>query len=309
LNRQAFFLVASLFLATRSVPAQAPAHQTPSFDVASVRQNRTGLPPAGDDPMTNVPLGPGEVYAPTGGLLSVRNYPMSQFVAFAYKFTSTQSSDFMKAAPQWVTQDRFDLQARTENRVVTKDELRLMMRTLLAERFGLVVHYETKTTSVFALRLVKPGAPGPRLRPHPVEAGCSRSFGRETADIPPPPDEVDGGYPTTCGGLLLLPSSTPTEFHIGGRDVTLTSIANSMPGWGDLGHPVVDETGLTGSYDFALSFVPKHPDPPPGQPSPPEEQAPNFIESVRKQLGLKLEAEKHDVQVLVLDHIAPLSDN
>jgi uncharacterized protein (TIGR03435 family) len=303
-------LFATLLLGVLSanLTAQTSADQKLSFDVASVRENKTGLPPTGDAPDMNVPLGPGDVYSPTGGLLTTKNVVLIQFIAFAYRLTSSQMDELTATAPAWVTQSRYNLQARTDRTNVTKNELRLMMRSLLEDRFGLVVHYEAKVTSVFAMQLVKAGTTGPRLRPHPAD-GCSRSFRNESPDAPAPADSIDGGYPTVCGGLVMLPSSTPTHFSIGARDVPITNISNALPSWGDLGRPVVDQTGLTGNYDFALDFVPKRPDPPLGTPVTADLEEPNFLEALKKQLGVKLESQKQPIQVLVLDHITPLTDN
>lgn len=294
----------------RESAAQVPAAPTQpiaaklSFDVASVRQNRSG-----DASSTNVPLGPGNVYSPTGGLLTTKNMPLIAYISFAYRMPWTQQKALEAMAPAWVVQDRFNLQARTEKTGVTKDELRLMMRSLLAERFGLAVHYESRLTPVFALQLVKAGAPGPRLRPHPAD-GCSRDFRTPAADSEPPPSEsVEGGFPTVCGGLVMLPDSTPGRFHIGARDIPISIISNSLASWGDLERPVVDGTGLAGHYDFALEFNPKHVDPPPGSAAPLDTEEPNFSDALKTQLGLKLESRKQEVQVLVLDHIDHLSEN
>ena len=289
--------------------AQAAKEETLSFDVASVRENKTGLPPSGDMPDSNVPLGPGDVYTSTGGLLTVRNYPLISYISFAYRMTSGQRSVFEAGAPSWVLHERFDLKARTDKADVTKDELRGMVRSLLAERFGMAVHYESRVTSVFAMQLVKPGVPGPRLRAHAAD-GCSRAVpGPETVAGPAQSEAVDGGYPRICGGLLMLDDSTPTRFHIGARDVPITLISNALSSWGDLGRPVVNQTGLAGSYDFALEFTPKRGDPPPGSAAPPDGAEPDFMEAIRKQLGVKLESQKQSIQVLVLDHIDHLSEN
>jgi uncharacterized protein (TIGR03435 family) len=275
------------------------------FDVAAIRQNNSGELESD----SNVPLGPGNVYSPTGGLLSVKNSPLMAYISFAYRMTSTQRDTFAAAAPAWVRDDRFNLQARTDKQDVTKDELRLMMQSLLADRFGMVVHYETRVTSVFAMLLVKPETPGPRLRPHPAD-GCSRVFGGRPEDgIAPPSESIDGGFPAVCGGLLMLPDSTPTRFHIGARDIPIALISNALPSWGDLGRPVVDQTGLTGNYDFALEFTRKRGDAPSSAAAPTEENEPNFLDALKRQLGLKLEAQKQGVQVLVLDHIDRLSEN
>ena len=280
-----------------------------SFDVASVRQNKTGLPPSGSTPASNVPLGPGDVYSSTGGLLTVTNYPLISLVAFAYRMNDGQRAVFEAVAPSWVLHDRFDLKARTDKQNVTKDELRLMVRSLLAERFGMASHDETRVTSVFAMQLIKPGIPGPRLRPHPAD-GCSRAMPvPETVAGPAPSEAIEGGYPVICGGLLMLSDSTPTRFHIGARDVPVSLISNALASWGDLGRPVVDQTGLTGQYDFALEFTPKRDNLPTDNAAPAEANEPDFLEAIKKQLGLKLESQKQGVQVLVLDHIDHLTEN
>jgi uncharacterized protein (TIGR03435 family) len=107
----------------------------------------------------------------------------------------------------------------------------------------------------------------------------------------------------------MMSSSTPTHWVIGARDVPISTISNALPSWGDLGRPVVDQTGLTGNYDFALEWTPERPALPAGSPMPADMPTPDFLESVKKQLGFKLESQKQSVQTLVLDHIDHLSDN
>jgi uncharacterized protein (TIGR03435 family) len=278
-----------------------------NFDTASVHETKPG---STEDQSSNVPLGPGNVYSPTGGLLVIHNYPLMGLISFAYRMTTGQQSTFADMSPAWVRDTRYSVTARTEKTDVTKDELRLMMRTLLAERFAMAAHYESRQTPVFAAQLVKPGQLGPRLRPHPAD-GCSRAIPKEPMyGATAPSETIAGGFPALCGGLLMMSSSTPTHFQIGARDVTVVSITSALASWGDLGRPVVDQTGLTGSYDFALEFTPKRPDPLPGAPAPPSEgEEPNFIYALRTQLGIKLEAQKQPVEVLLLDHIDRLSEN
>jgi len=83
--------------------------------------------------------------------------------------------------PEWVTTERYAIEARADG-TPTKDQMRLMMRSLLAERFGFKAHFEERTLPAFALELVNPGKTGPKLRPHsegvPCEARDARSFHR-----------------------------------------------------------------------------------------------------------------------------------
>ncbi|WP_170834975.1 TIGR03435 family protein [Terriglobus roseus] len=293
-------------LAPHASGQSQPATPRLSFDTASVHETK----PGSEEQNSNVPLGPGNVYSPTGGLLVIHNYPLMGLISFAYRMTTGQQSTFADMAPAWVRDTRYSIVARTEKTDVTKDELRLMMRSLLAQRFAMAVHYESRLTPVFAAQLVKPGQPGPRLRPHPAD-GCSRAIPKEPADgATAAAETIDGGFPAICGGLLMMSSSTPTHFHIGARDVSIVSITSAMASWGDLAKPVVDQTGLAGNYDFAMEFTPKRPDPAPGAPAPPSEGAePNFLYALRTQLGIKLEAQKQPVEVLLLDRIERLSEN
>ena len=304
-------------LLARDSTAQAPApshSQTGeklSFDVASVRQNKSGPAPNGDAPGSNVPLGPGNVYSPTGGLVSIRNYTLLSYIAFAYKMTDGELEAFRRMAPDWVINDRFNIQARTEKSDVTKDQLRLMMRSLLAERFHLAVHDETRQISVYGLQMVRPGTMGPKLHSHPADSLCPTTLpAKATASTPAPPETVAGGFPTTCGGIVLLPASGPHRYNIGGRSISMSLLANSLTGWGSLGRPVIDQTGLRGTYDFTLEFTPE---PPLGSPAPSQTPAdfdgPTFREALKEQLGLRLESQKGEVQVIVLDHIDHLIEN
>jgi uncharacterized protein (TIGR03435 family) len=290
-------------------PIVSSHNETPTlnFDVASVRENKSGLPPTGDEPDSNVPLGPGNVYSPTGGFFTAKNITLMEYIGFAYRMTDNQYSSFKSMAPDWVDKDRFNIQARTEKSDVTKDELRLMMRSLLKERFGLAAHYETKQVPVYALRLINPQQLGPKLQTHPAQDSCPSILPNKAPDSGPPPSEtITGGFPTTCGGIILLPSSVDHRINIGGRNITLTLFVNSLTDWGQLNRPVVDRTGLRGNVDFVLEYVPEL-RPNPTSPEPPDiatdTGGPYFREALKQQLGLKLDSEKGDIQVILLDHI------
>lgn len=287
--------VVSVFLLMLCLVSRALAQSEPklAFDVASIRESK-----AGEEQRTNVPLGPGDVYSPTGGQLNTRSVALLQYVAFAWRMTDSQVSAFNEMAPQWAKDARFDIQARTDKTDVTKDELRLMMRSLLQERFGLVVHYESRTASVYALQLVKANTLGPHFREH--TGACSKEFkGNTTAG-----QDADG-YPDICGGLLLLPGSTGTHFRIGASDLSMAVFVNSLGSWGDLGRPVVNDTGVTNKIDFFLDYIPPYVQATAGA----DVDGQGFQEALRKQLGLKLESQKQPVQVLVLDHIGRLTEN
>jgi uncharacterized protein (TIGR03435 family) len=283
---------------------QAAAGGTLAFEVASVRENRSGT----SAQRQNFPLGPGDVYAATGGVFSATNVPLILYITFAYKITNNEALAMQKVLPEWVSQERYDIQARSEKKDPTKDEMRMMMRALLAERFKLVVHTETKEVPVLVLRVVKPGKTGPRLRAHPADEPCSSDASAELnpGTGPAPPEAVKGGFPSVCGGIMYVPGTGIGRLSFGARNVSMASIANAMPSWGALERPVVDKTGLTGMWDFSMEFTPEG--------STDEGHStvvtgPTFLQALGEQLGLKLDSEKGPVDSLVVDHVERPSAN
>ncbi len=232
--------VAGIFAAPRVLP------QTPQFDVASVKPNRSGGPAN-----SNFPLGPGDVYVPNGGFFSATNQTLITYILFAYKIMGNQMQFLLPQLPGWVTTERFDIQARVDGNP-SKDQMRLMMRSLLAERFKLAIRHEIREMPVLALVLSKPGKLGPQLRPHPAEAPCPI-----TAQAALSSPTVEGGFPTLCNGLFVLPPSVPGRLRAGGRNVTIGFIADSLSAGADLGRPMVDRTGITGTIDFILEWRPE----------------------------------------------------
>ncbi len=95
------------------------------FDVASVKQNTTA--PSAQTIHSNIPLGPQDLFSPTGGLLSATNFPLMQYMVFAYKLPPDQVRSLAPNLPKWATTDRYDIQARAEGNP-TKDQFRLMMQ-------------------------------------------------------------------------------------------------------------------------------------------------------------------------------------
>jgi hypothetical protein len=136
-----------LAFAATTVPGQSP-NSTPAFDVASIKPSQPG------------DRGRGIVINP-GGKLDARVSTLKALIEFAYNVRLHQ----VTGGPTWLDADTFDIAAKADGRT-HPDQLRLMLQTLLADRFKLKVHRETKELPVFALVAVKNG---PKLRP--VEAG------------------------------------------------------------------------------------------------------------------------------------------
>jgi len=253
-----------------------------AFTVASVK------PDTGPFRPPNFPLDAGDAFRPVGGHFSA-DFPLGTYITFAYKIPLAENQHF----PDWV-HDRFDIQAEAEGNP-TKDQMRLMMQSLLAERFQLKVHSETPMTPVLAMVLVKPDKTGPKLRPHSEGVPCEASG---VSMFPPVCDVYMMEMPPNAGA------------RAGSRNTTLELLAGALRGIGRLDRPVVDQTGLSGRFDFSIEFVPE-----PGTPSTPSADAPaevpgsGFLEALREQLGLRLEATKAPVRVLVVDHVDRPSAN
>jgi len=270
------------------------------FDAASVSQNTTA--PSPYDEGSNFPLGPGDVYFPNGGRFRATNFPLIAYLEFAYKITDNQEQFLLSQLPNWVTTTGFDIHATAQGNP-TKDQMRLMMQSLLADRFKLRVHYETRQVPVFALLVDLPGKLGPLLQRHADDSPCSTTP-RSPAPTAPP-ETIDSRFPATCGGILGMNPSAPGRVRVGARGVAMELIASSMTGGASgLDRPVLDRTGLTGRFDFAIEFSPQ-PDVPsdPGAKFRPDLTGPTFIEALKEQLGLKLEPLTGPFDVLVIDNV------
>ena len=300
------------------------------FEVASVRENK-----AGGNQSSNFMLdGNGNAYwvmnqddktAPEGSLFRATNIPLTRYIIFAYKLNGTEELALrMKFwaglgldVPAWAANTHYDIEARAPASA-TKDQMRLMMQSLLAERFKLAVHKETRQAPVFAMALEKPGTMGPQLRAHPTSDTCATTVFPDAAGVGADTEKNGapksaGGtnssqtLPIPCGMIARLPPSTPGLHRIGGRNVTLTMVAESLPaqtGLATFPKPVIDRTGLSGTFDFSLEWTQAvASDMAVGPNAQGEEPGPSIAQAMKQQLGLKLESTKGPVELLVIDHV------
>ena len=265
-----------------------------SFDVVSVKRNVTGA----DLPYhVNMPIGPGEPSVTTGGLFRADNIEIKRLIWFAYKMSQAEVDSLHGKLPQWAVDDRFDIEARGPAKA-TKDQMRLMMQSFLEDRFKLVIHTETHEVPAFVAVLVKPGETGPQLQPHPADAPCTSV---------PQPSPSDLKLPVACGGIQTMQPTVPGRFRFGARNLTMAAIVSPFDPWGKVERPVVDQTGLSGKFDFSLEFVPQ-----PKAPTreiQPETGGPTFLEALRDQLGLKLKSTTSSAEVVVIDHMEEPTPN
>ena len=288
---------------------QTKAGGTMTFEVASVKLNT-------EKKFTlNVPLDAGDRFRPTGGYF-LADAPLWNFIQFAYKLwapAGDQRKDIVARLPKWVMADFYSIEARAAGNP-TKDQFRLMVRSLLADRFHLAAHFETHDAPVLALTLVKDGKLGPKLIPHADGRDC----GDPAAPIGPAPVGIVGGkddagpenYPPMCDSLALVLRRNGTRLA-GYRNATMDQIAGSLSGAIGLERPLINATGLGGRFDFTLAWMPEPTAPPPSAESTtsPDPLGPTPLQALRDQLGLKLESAKGPVKILIVDKVERPSQN
>lgn len=295
-----------LVQATKAMPAwQEAAGGKLEFAAASIRQDKSGVfkPPS-------LPLSADDGWGPDGpssGGLFTADFHVGDYISFAFKLNADQREHMYASLPKWAAEENFEIHARSEIPRPTKDQLRLMMQSLLAERFKLAVHLETQQLPVFVLTLIKPGKAGPSLIPHSQGPPCDvAGWPKDVAK----PDPSAVWRPAACGVYMahLGPHQT---LEMGSRDTTMDLLASSLSGIGQLGRPVVDGTGFSGRFDFTLQWTPPPGSPmlPPGTTLSPDAEGLTFEEALKAQLGMKLEPTKSSVQVMVVDHIERPSEN
>jgi uncharacterized protein (TIGR03435 family) len=191
--------------------------------------------------------------------------------------------------PKWIDTTRFDVEAKMDDaeaaqlkaldRAKNNEQTHAMFQQLLADRFKLAVHWETRELPVYALVAAKNG---PKLQPT---------------------KELNGGSGTSSNG-----SQTSRQLKITNQTVHELAEALTETVSGELGRNVVDKTGIEGKYDFELKWTPQT-DAAPSADNGAPDSGPSFFTAIQEQLGLKLESAKGPVRVLVIDHVEMPSEN
>ena len=199
----------------------------------------------------------------TPGNLNMRNVDLGVAIVWAYKISPVQVTN-----PPTGPGDRYDIIAKAAG-PATNDEMRVMLQALLAERFKMVTHRETKEVSGYALVEAKGG--------HKLKESEAKD------------------------GQGVLPIERPGKMALGAQSATLDQLTMflSMP----LRTIVVDQTGLKGRYDFEFDLT-NYLQQGQRQPGEPEPDPVSILQqALPKQLGLRLEARKMPVEMLVIDHL------
>ena len=262
------------------------------FEVVSIKRN------------TSNALGSnGSSERPDGGF-TLLNVPMMTLVARA-QFPGIAPID-MVGLPEWTQRDRYDVSATsTLGRPATPEERAAMMRAMLADRIKLVAHVEKRELPVYDLVLAREDRRlGPGIKPSEVDcvAKAAADAAALAAGQPPPPrtfPDLNAPAPP-CSGLIVTRGME--------GDTTMENLARLLRGVGGAGRPVVDKTGLSGSYrikaEFDRAAGQSGPDiaPSPGSPT-------TVFTALPEQLGLKLVPSKAEREVLVIDRIERPTEN
>ena len=258
---QRFTLLAAaltLLLAARVV-AQSQSDKKLSFEVVSVKPNRDiNGPPS---------------FSGGGGRQTFIAATARTLILHAFALRDYEIS----GGPSWLDDERFDVNAKAEGNP-TRDELRLMMRALLEERFGLKYRHEPREGPIYRLtRARKDGALGTQLVKSDVDCAEFVRRGKPAAD-------VRGGFAPPCTGRMGIGQIVAGSEPFAQLVSWLESVA---------GRRIIDETGLTGTYDVSLTWADTEAD----------TTRPSLFTAVQEQLGLKLEPGRGPVNMLVIEHI------
>jgi bla regulator protein blaR1 len=287
---------------SRTAPAwQVAAGRHMEFEVASIHPAELGT-----FVYPNIPLNNEDTPVPPGGQF-VADFPLLIFIEFAYRIMPTheQEEAMLAHLPKWVVADHFVIRAQFDGNP-SKDQIRLMMQSLLADRFKLAVHFEGRDVPVFALVLDRPGKPGPHIRLHAEGSPCDEVLAvpaDRTSSLVPP-----GEFVPVCGVVQLIDGPNHTVL-VGARNIAFDHIAAYLSDFEGQGRPIVDQTGLSGTFDFSLNWLPERIRLLPAASAPPDAQGPSLLEALKDQLGLKLRPTHALVQTLVIDHVEQPSPN
>jgi uncharacterized protein (TIGR03435 family) len=274
--------------------AQSPAINAdrPTFDVSSIKPSKSD----GRNSVRN---------APEPGRFRGVNITLRLLIANAYQLTTGESVTRIIGSPNWIDSEHFDVEAKAEGNK-SPDQMRLMLQSLLSDRFKLALHRETRQLPVYALVLAKPGKMGPQLKPHSDDAKCVSPDAKAPPSLPRPGDAL----PAFCGEFAMF--GAPPSLREAGNKITIAMLVEQLGNFVD--RPIVDRTGLTGTFDATLEFafafrqggadgtanamISSDPSGPP-----------SIFTALQEQLGLKLESQKGPVEVLVIDHVEEPSSN
>jgi uncharacterized protein (TIGR03435 family) len=250
-----------------AIAAGCLAQDGPTFEVASIKP--ANIAPGGG--FTKWLKGGPGTGDPTR--IDYHNVSLSDLICKAYGV-----EDYQIVGPDWLQVVRYEI-AATVAPGSTREQLQLMLRNLLADRFQVHLHRDLKEMEGYSLTVARGGL---KFKAH--------------VETPPDDNPQSFGSKTGSDGYPAIPRAGMAEINGRARmrfpDEEMAMIASMLSA--QLRSPVNDDTGLTGKYDFDLFWSTRPPDA--------DDNGPDFVTAVREQLGLKLERKKAPVDVLVVDH-------
>jgi uncharacterized protein (TIGR03435 family) len=279
-------LAVAAIASTIATAAQSPAPPAKStFDVASIKRNKDGGTVAG---LRRFP----------GGRFEATNIQLATLISFAYQLQPFE----LVGGPPWLMDDRWNIVARIDGDPPPMppgeiDAMMIATQALLADRFKLAVRRETREVPVYQLvRTNRDERLGPGMRRSTVDCPAIQRATDEAAKGGPPAPNPNTPDRMVCGMRVSI-----GRIQFGGRPLspTLTNVLTAITQ-----RRVVDRTGLTGEWEFDISFTP--PSPPPGiELPPPDPDAASLFTVLQERLGLKLEAARLPMPVMEVERVEP----
>jgi len=278
------FALTSVAVASAQNRTTAMTETAVAFEAASVKPNNSG----------GLAMNIGRPFK--GRMYAATNVALRNVIALAYGIPI----DRVLGGPSWVGSastdlrfvggDRFDF-AATLPQGATVEQVPLMLRALLADRFKLVVHDESREAPMYALVMARnDGRLGPQLRRASIDCEAARAAGTV---IPPAKPGERGLCESEIGGTIL------------GRGQRAGSLARMLSSFTD--RPVIDQTGLTGGFDFDIRFPEL--DTPADATGPRTDPASGIFTALQEQLGLKLESIRGKLEFIVIDSVEHPTEN
>jgi uncharacterized protein (TIGR03435 family) len=265
-------LLPAAISAAQSKPAGA------QFDVVSVKPN------IGNGP---------ENLRVTPGRAQLTNIRLNTLIQFAYQVQARA----LVAAPDWIRDEHFDILA-TADPNSTMDQTREMLRTMLEDRFQLIARKESREVPIYALVVARrDGKLGPKLQTSEVDC-AGNGNGRPLAGAPQGAAAQDPSK--RC---LILPLFGQGRFQ--GRGLHMENIASALNNLVD--RPIIDKTGLVGPYEFDLTWTPDallQPGAAAATGRPADLPGPSLFTAIEEQLGLKLDPQRGQAEVLAIGRVA-----
>ena len=272
--------VPAVFAVAALLPAQSSSPR-PQFDVASIKPNNS----------ESTATGYGR--PPDSGKFTATNNTLQLLVTTAYKVKNFQIS----GGPSWLQSAKYDISAESAETHVSQDRWRLMLQALLADRFQLALHRETKEMPVYVLTVSKSGNKVLKV----ADDDCVKNGADKGPPVPPAPGKP---APLPCGAFFMGPTA------LGGKNISMPFFIEALSS--ALDRTVIDKTGFTGTFDVDLKFSPD------GMTSfgpagfsqqglssanSADSSLPSIFTALQEQLGLRLESTRGPAEVLVVDHI------